>query len=119
MPEHPGERDERIIAGVVYILFLIGPANGLTMLIGAIIGWIRMDKAPEWLRGHYVYSIRTLLYALAAAILGAVLILTIIFSLVGILLISLIAIWVLVRSAIGLIRLVDGRGHPDPKALLF
>ena len=54
--------------------------------------------------------IRTFWYWLAMVIVGA---LTWIF-LIGGLILLLATIWLAIRAAVGLIRLVDGRPHPDP-----
>ena len=113
------ERDERWIAGLCYVLFLIGPANGLTMLIGAIIAFLRRENAPTWLKSHYDFQIATLIYPLlfvAVAIAVAMTIIGLPIALLALAIGGLIfALWVVIRAVIGLVRLVDGRPNPDPR----
>ncbi|MBI1234498.1 MAG: hypothetical protein GC208_08335 [Alphaproteobacteria bacterium] len=109
------ERDERLLCGLVYVLYLLGPANGLTVLVGALIALLRKDKAAPWLAGHYEFQIRTLIYMIALVIIAIICTITIILLPVAILIWLLLGIWMIIRVAIGLVRLVDGRPHPDPK----
>lgn len=110
------ERDERLLCGLVYVLYLLGPANGLTVLVGALIALLRKDKAAPWLAGHYEFQIRTLIYMIALVIIAIICAITIILLPVAMLIWLLLGIWMIIRVAIGLVRLVDGRPHPDPKS---
>jgi hypothetical protein len=68
------------------------------------------DTAPEWLRSHYTFQIRTiwigLLYCIVAGLLC--------FVLVGFLLFPVVAIWFIVRCALGLVRLSQREPYPNP-----
>lgn len=108
------ESNERLLAVITYILFLIGPANGVTMLIAAIIAYVRKDKAPGWIANHYEFQIRTVLYAIVLLAVALVCALTIILIPVAALIWFLWTLWVLIRVIVGLIRLIDGRPNPDP-----
>ena len=110
------ERDERLLCGLVYFLYLLGPANGLTLLVGALIAFLRKDKAAPWLAGHYEFQIRTLIYMVALVVIAIVCAITIILLPVTMLIWLLLGLWLIIRVAIGLVRLVDGRPHPDPKS---
>ena len=107
-------KNDRIIVAIVYVLYLVGPANGISMLIGAIIAYLRKDSAPAWLASHYEFQIRTVLYAIA--LIGFF---TIILIPLSLLIWFLLSFWVVIRVAIGLMRLVDGRAHPNPASFLF
>ena len=56
-----------------------------------------------------------------AAIVGivacTVMVLTVILAPFGLIGFALIWVWMLARSIVGLVRLVDGRGHPDPHGM--
>jgi|TARA_R110000868_G_scaffold11516_6_gene56389 uncharacterized membrane protein len=107
------DRDERLMAGLGYILMLIGNIIGITSIIAAIIAYARKDAAPAWLHSHYVYLIRTFWAALFGIIACSILVATVILSPFGLLGFGLVWLWVLVRSIIGLIRLINGDGQAD------
>lgn len=109
------ERDERLMAGLGYVLILLGNIIGVTSLIAVIIAYARKDAAPGWLHSHYVFQIRTFWAALIGILASSLLIATVILSPFGFLGFGLIWLWVLFRSIIGLIRLIDGRGNADPE----
>ena len=104
------QNSDRVLAVINYALLLVGISNGVTVLIAAILGYVRKDNADPLVQNHFRYQIRTFWYWLAMVIVGA---LTWIF-LIGGLILLLATIWLAIRSAVGLIRLVDGRPHPDP-----
>jgi len=106
--------DDRLIAGIGYVLFLVGPTNIVTMIIAAVIAYLRKDKAPEWIATHYEFQLRTLIYAAVLLAISIVCALTAILLPVAILIWALWSIWAIVRVIVGLIRLVDGRPNPDP-----
>jgi uncharacterized membrane protein len=112
-------KNDRIIVAIVYVLYLVGPANGISMLIGAIIAYLRKDSAPAWLASHYEFQIRTVLYALALFVIALIGFFTIILIPLSLLIWFLLSFWVVIRVAIGLMRLVDGRAHPNPASFLF
>jgi len=117
-PEHPQDapfsaRDQngdRILAAINYGLLLVGFTNGLTVLIAVIFAYLRKDQADELMTNHFRYQIRTFWYWLAMMILGALTV----WILIGFVVWLLAGIWLVIRAAVGLIRLVDGRAHPDP-----
>jgi uncharacterized membrane protein len=92
------------IAKIVYVLYLIGLFTAVTAVIGVVIAYIYRDDAPDWLKTHYEFQIRTfwigLLYFIIAGILCAILI--------GFLLLAAVAVWWIVRCAKGL-KYVDQR----------
>ena len=104
------ENGDRILAAVNYGLMLVGFSNGITVLIAVIFAYIRRDAASPLLMNHFRYQIRTFWYWLAMVVVGALTW----WLLIGILILLFAGIWLVVRAAVGLIRLVDGRPHPDP-----
>ena len=104
------QNGDRILAVINYALLLVGISNGLTVLIAAILAYVRKDNADLLVQNHFQFQIRTFWYWLAMVIVGA---LTWIF-LIGILILLIANIWLAIRSVVGLIRLVDGRPHSDP-----
>lgn len=114
----PGGDDggDRLLAIVNYVLCFLAISNGITLLIAAILAYVRKDGAPDWLKSHYRYQIATFWYGLAIAVVGF---LTLWFFGLGLLVWFLGSIWLIVKTAVGVIRLVDGRAHNDPTAFLF
>jgi uncharacterized membrane protein len=64
------ESGDRILAVVNYVLCFLAIANGLTLLIAAILAYVRKDQAQPWLQSHFRYQIATFWYGLAIFILG-------------------------------------------------
>ena len=97
------------MAKIIYILYLVGLVNGITILIGVIMAYIYRDDAPEWLRTHYDSQIRMfwigILYCVVATIL--------IFIFIGVLLYGVIAIWWIIRCIKGLKALDQKAAYPD------
>ncbi|WP_339737568.1 hypothetical protein [uncultured Maricaulis sp.] len=114
--DRTADRDERLMAGLGYVLILLGNIIGVTTLIAVIIAYARKDTAPGWLNTHYVFQIRTFWVAIFGIIASTGLIMTLILSPFGFLGFGLVWLWVLIRSIVGLIRLVDGRGNGDPES---
>jgi uncharacterized membrane protein len=106
------ESGDRILAVVNYVLCFLAIANGLTLLIAAILAYVRKDQAQPWLQSHFRYQIATFWYGLAIFILGF---LTVWFLGLGLLIWLAGGVWLIVRAAVGLIRLVDGRPQADPQ----
>ncbi|NLG74719.1 MAG: hypothetical protein GX535_00625, partial [Xanthomonadaceae bacterium] len=55
------------MAKIIYVLYLVGLLTALTSLVGVVMAYIYRDEAPDWLKTHYTFQIRTfwlmLLYA--------------------------------------------------------
>lgn len=112
-PPASGASDpDRTYALVCYILQILSVVTGLTAIIAVILAYVRMTEAPDWLKNHYVYQIRTFWYGLAGTVIG---ILTIWVLGLGLLIMLATAIWFIVRAVVGLIRLSEGRTHSDPR----
>lgn len=104
--------DERQLALIIYILYLVACAGGITAIIGVVMAYVSRPTAPDWLKSHYTFQIRTfwmgLLYFTVAIALCVVLI--------GIPLLIVAFIWYVVRCALGLSRLLRNEPYPTPES---
>ena len=102
-------------ARIIYILYLVGLVVGLTAIVGVIMAYINHDEAPDWLKTHYRFQIRTfwmsLLYGAISMVLCAVLI--------GFLLFVVLAVWLIVRCVKGLKYLDQRQTYPDYQSWAF
>lgn len=111
------ERKEDItIPQVIYVLYLAGLLTvNATLLIGVVMAYVYRADAPRWLRAHYRYQIRTfwigMLYSVAAFVLS-------LFA-VGALAWPLLAVWLVVRCAIGLRDVRRRRSPANPYSWLW
>lgn len=105
--------DERMMALVIYVLYLI--PFGVTHIVGLVMAYVARDTAPDWLKSHYTFQIRTfwigLLYFLGACLLCVLLI--------GFVLLPVVVIWFIVRCALGLARLLRREAYPTPGSWTF
>lgn len=112
VPERAASTD---IAKIIYVLYLVGILTGLTALIGVVMAYIYRDDAPDWLKTHYTFQIRTfwitVLYATICFILT--------FVLIGAFLFVVLLIWWIIRCVKGL-KLLDQRvAYPNPETWGF
>jgi len=100
----------------VYVLILLAvPTLGVSCLV-ALLAVMRRDGATNALEhSHAVYQQRTILGAVGAAVVGAVLVVVNI----GVLVLFALAIWVLARGAFGVLKLKSGQAVPNPRSWLF
>ncbi len=85
-------------AKVIYILYLISIAVGVTGIVGVVMAYVNKDTAPDWLKTHYQFQIRTfwisLLYVAVSCILCLILI--------GFVLLVVSLVWFIIRCVKGL-----------------
>jgi uncharacterized membrane protein len=100
----------------VYVLILLAvPTLGVSCL-AALLGVMGRDGAKTALEeSHFVYQKRTVIGAIAAAVVGAILIVVN----VGVLVLFALAIWVLARGAFGVLKLKSGQAVSNPRSWLF
>jgi len=121
-------RDDQIFPLAVYVLYLLGLMNGVTILVGVVMAYALKDKAAEPYLSHYIFQIRTfwigVIIGLAAsliAVIGIPLTFIVIglafFALAGLIFAAL-WVWFLVRSVLGLVTLVRGDPYPRPRSLI-
>lgn len=111
------DRDDKLFAGLNYVLFLIGNIIGISSLLAVIIAYARRDQAPHWLQSHYTFQIKSFWTAVVGILACTLMIMTVILSPFGLIGLALVWLWMLVRGVVGLVRLLDGRGHPDADAM--
>ncbi len=96
-------------AKIVYVLYLVALVSGVTAIIGVIMAYVNVGQAPEPLRTHYRFQIRTfwiaILYCVVSGILTIVAIGALLFVFVG--------VWYIVRCAKGLVYLGRGQAYPN------
>ncbi|WP_312218604.1 serine/threonine protein kinase [Brevundimonas sp.] len=103
-----------LYAGYALIL-LAAPTFGAAAAIGLLRVWRRPAPADPMLRSHFVFQQRTLFAAVCAIIAGAVLILVN----VGVFVLFVMAVWTIVRGALGLKDLLTGRPIAEPRRLFY
>jgi uncharacterized membrane protein len=108
-PSAPLASDERQMALVVYILFLV-PFGGLTHLVGLVLAYVTRDTAPDWLRSHYTFQIRTFWIGLLYFVISGLLCIIVI----GVPLLAATTVWFVVRCALGISRLMRNEPYPRP-----
>ena len=100
-----------IVVGVAGTATVIGSFLGSLPSIAAVImNYVkRSDARGTWVDSHYRWQIRTFWFALAWAIIGWVLIFTLIGAPVGLVVLIALTFWLLYRIARGWLRLRDRR----------
>ena len=103
-------------AKIVYVLYLLSFFAGVTSLVGVVMAYVYRGDAPEALRTHYRFQIRTfwigILYALLSSLALAL------FG-IGILGFAFLAVWLIVRCVKGLRYLDRREAVPDPTTWLW
>ena len=102
-------------ARIIYILYLIGLAVGLTSIVGVVMAYINKDDSPEWLRSHYQFQIRTFWIGCLYAFIGLLLIVV----LIGIPVLIFTAVWFIVRCVKGLKYIERKEAYPNPTGWMF
>ena len=121
--------EDRVLPAVVYGLYLLGPVNGLTILVGLVVAYINLDKAGPRMRTHYDFQIRTFWIGLAiflslglligiSAILSLVLI-GIPFLMLFLFLWGAVGVWFAVRCIVGLVYISQDQAYPRPNTWLI
>jgi uncharacterized membrane protein len=88
-------------AQIIYILYLVSLVVGVTSIVGVIMAYVYRGEAPEWLRSHYRFQIRTFWIGLLYVVLGMLLSVV----LIGFLLLLFWLIWLILRCVKGMQQL--------------
>lgn len=107
----PGPNNVRL----VYILYLLSFVVGITGIVGLVFAYMNRGKAAPWLQSHYTFLIRTFWIGLLASIVAFLLALV----LIGFVLMFAIAVWVIVRCAIGLQKVSRNEPIEKPETWLI
>lgn len=98
-------------ANMVYILFLVGLAVGLTALVGVVVAYVNRPKVSDWVQSHYIFQIHTFWKGLLFGIAG---LLTMPLMGLGMVVLIAAAIWIVVRCVKGMSYISAKQAHPDP-----
>lgn len=100
---------------VIYVLYLASFVIGITGIVGIVLAHLNSGKSEAWLESHYTWAIRTFWLGLLGVLVSGILM----FVLIGMLLMPLVALWVIIRTIVGLQKL--GRNEPiaDPQSWLL
>lgn len=115
---HAGAAQPADIGGtakLVYILYMAGVLLWITGLVGVIIAYVNKGDAPDWLKSHYRFQIRTFWIGAIFLIVGGIT--TFIF--IGYLILLLWLVWLLVRCAVGIKQLNKREAIANPATWLF
>jgi len=102
-------------ANIIYILYLVSIAVGITSIVGVIMAYMNNDGAPAWLRSHYRFQIRTFWIGMLYGVIGMVL--TAVF--VGFAILLFVLVWWVVRCVKGMRALGERREVENPGSWLF
>jgi uncharacterized membrane protein len=100
---------------IIYILYLIGLAVGLTALVGLIMAYVNKGSGPAWTASHYRFQIRTFWIGVLYSAIGLVLAL----ALVGWLVLVFTAVWLIIRCVKGLKFAGVEQPYPNPATWLW
>lgn len=102
-------------AKIIYILYLVGLATGITALVGVVLAYVKRDEGPEWLRTHYRFQIRTFWIGLLYCVLGGILSMV----LIGFLVLLFWAVWLIIRVIKGFKHLELREPVPNLETWMF
>ena len=109
--------DPKTLSLAVYALYLASVFTfGVLAVAGLIIAYIIRGDAPEWLKSHFEFQIRSFWIGLAATIIGWA---TVWVLGLGFLVLAATALWFIARAVVGLDRLLKNQPHPNPKTWMF
>ncbi|MBA6391742.1 hypothetical protein H4J38_13285 [Colwellia sp. BRX10-3] len=102
-------------AKIVYILYMVGILFGITGIVGVVMAYINKDDAPDWLKSHYQFQIRTFWIGALFLFIGSILSLI----LVGWFVLMFWVVWLIVRCVKGMKSLEARVVHPNPTGWFF
>jgi uncharacterized membrane protein len=106
--------DERQVAFLIYLLYLGALVFGPLAIAGLVLAYVNRETAPDWLKTHHEFQVRTFWIGLLYAGVSFVLC----FVLIGFPLLLASVIWFIVRCALGLDRLLKREAYPKPESWL-
>lgn len=112
-PARGGSSDST--AKIVYVLYLVSLAVGVTSIVGLVMAYVNVGEAAEPLRTHYRFQIRTFWIGLLYGVVGILLS----FLGIGLLLLLFLAVWLIVRCVKGLKYLDRGEAYPNAETWLW
>ncbi|WP_432201336.1 DUF4870 family protein [Erythrobacter sp. W53] len=105
---------------IISLCYLGSIITGISGIVGIVLGHVWKGEGEggsneSWMTSHYTYLIRTFWIGFAASIAATVLSVI----LIGFLLFPVIAVWVLVRSVMSMLKAQKQEPMPDPETLVF
>ncbi|MBA6377450.1 hypothetical protein H4J64_19810, partial [Colwellia sp. BRX8-2] len=88
---------------------------GITGIIGVVMAYINRDEAPEWLKTHYQFQIRTFWIGALFIFLGSVLSVI----LIGWFVLLFWMVWLIIRSVKGMKALDQEKAIDNPTGWFF
>lgn len=120
--------EDKVLPAVIYALYLVGLATGVTILLGLILAYVSKDSAGPRMRTHYDFLIRTFWMGIAWALIGgglvgagaifAIILIGIPVFMLGMLILGLLGVWFVVRCILGLVYLARDEAYPRPDTWL-
>lgn len=115
--------EDRTLPLVTYVLMLLGVVTGVTALLALGIALYSRRTASDMLRSHYDFIVQT--FWVAAFCMSLVFSLAVLWSYMGYewlpsiarLVFLLVSLWVMVRTAVGILRLGAGDGIAESTSL--
>ncbi|WP_420408334.1 DUF4870 family protein [Hoeflea sp.] len=100
---------------VIYILYLASFFIGISGIVGIVLAHLNRGKSAPWIESHYTWAIRTFWLGLLGSFISFILM----FVVIGMLTIILVAIWVVVRTVIGLQKLSRNEPIDNPQSWMI
>ncbi len=112
------EYKDRAMPIVVYVLYLAGFCFPVIANIGGVaVAYVYHDDAPDWVKTHYRYQIRTFWIGVAMCFVTILAMFPFVFP--GILMGLLASAWLIVRCVLGLKWYSERVAVPDPDTLTW
>jgi uncharacterized membrane protein len=105
-----GDPHEGEGANTVYILYLVSLFVGVTGIVGLIMAYVKRDEAPEWVKTHYRFQIRTFWIGMLYMFVGLITVVI----LIGFLIWLFEVVWLIVRCVKGMQATSRGEAVENP-----
>ena len=102
-------------ANTVYILYLVGLAVPFTPIVGLIMAYVNQAEAPDWVRTHYHFQIRTFWIGMLYSVIGIVTC----FIIIGIFWLAFVFVWWIVRCVKGMQAITSGAAYERPESWMW
>jgi uncharacterized membrane protein len=112
-PPAVSDAGNRDMALVIYILYLV--PIGISHIIGVILAYVSRPSAPDWLKTHFTFQIRTFWIGLLYFVVACCALVIII----GVLLIPAVFVWFVIRCVLGISTLTRNERYPAPDSWLI
>lgn len=95
-------------AKLVYVLYMLSLLTGFSAVVAVIIAYIYRGDAPDWLKSHFTFQIRTFWIGALYICIGWITLPI----LIGVLVLLFTMLWLIIRSVKGLKVLNKQLEHP-------